>query len=368
MYDCYDNIIGLSNIDCDCENVDRPDGYDTSLSGLHVSSLAPVSSLVEKCSQGIWDQMETARSEAIKAFVADTNALMGKKLTLKRELVYGSVVGEIKSKYTYTNSKNYGLIRIACCPIRSGYFKLNSIGTVFSAVGSFDVELYNNVDGLLNTYTVNTGSSKVINAIENLELPLYSKYVDVLEYYLVFLFNENNLPKDTKIDCGCGTKWKPKFDMDMPYYNSTKLRKRMEWASYCMVGSMEINSLTELDDLPTTMRDKMMGIFLDMDFGCKISDLLCEDRLDFQANPLALSMALAIQYRAAMFVADKVMNPQVLSRDNMMDQTGWEDNYLIWSEKYNQQVNYIVSQVNHQNTDCFTCRDVLGMTRQGLFS
>mgnify|MGYP000663404385 CR=1 FL=1 len=367
MYDCYNNIIGLSNIDCDCEDVERPEDYDVSLSGLYISSLAPVSALVQKCSQTIWDQMNTARDEAVKAFVADTNALIGKKLQLKRPLVYNSVVGEIKSKYTYSASKNLGVIRIACCPIRSGVMKLNSLGTVFSTVGAFTVDLYDNVDGFIESIPVTTATNKVVTIVGD-EYPMYSKYVDVLEYYLVFTFDDNNKPKDTKIDCGCGSTWVPKFDTGTPYYNSTRLRKRMEWASYCMVGSVEIDSVAELDDMPTTMSNKMMGIFLDMDFGCKISEILCKDSLDFQSNPLALSMALAIQYRAAMFVADVVSRPDVLTRDNMIDGDSWDEDYLMWREGYNQQVNFVASQVNHQNTDCFSCRDVLGMTRQGLFS
>lgn len=373
MFDCYNHIIGYSQYDCECSQGGRPDDYDTSNSGLFLDELAPIDNLVSvgKCDTNIWTIMQSAMTNGINRFVADSNALLGDKFTLKRQPLSDQVIGQIKAKNIVSPDKNYAVVRIYCCPIRSGFFKLNKIGGVFSSDGTVQVSLYNNVDGLLShgPWTINSVANKHRTVDVNLQLPTYSKYVTNLEYYLVYQFDSNNYPKDTKIDCGCGN-WKPHFNTGKPYYNASKIRKNAPWSNYVMIGGTQINSLAELDDMDdnTSASNSMYGLTVDMDFGCKAHELLCKDSIDFDSNPLAMSLAFAIRYAVALNVADQILTSTVLSRANMVAREDWEDSKDDWNEKYAEHVNYIVDNASNKANSCFTCKDVLGATRQGLFS
>lgn len=377
MFDCYNNVVGLTNKDCACTNANRPVDYNTSLSGLFLSQLVEIDSLINlgKCDDNMWTILTDSMAAATRRLVSETNALLQKNYSLKRKPALQQFIGEIKAKDTVSPTKTYGVVRINCCPIRSGYMKINSIGTVFSDTGTVSVGLYNNVDGLLSTHVLNTTANKNTKNVLNLELPTFSKYVDTLEYYLVYDFDIANLPKDTEVDCGCGG-WSPRFNLDAPHYlprYAGQVSKKFQWTKYAMVGGLQIDDLAALNDLSfdedfNSLENNMYGLNLEVDFSCKISETLCKDSLDFTGNPLALSLATALMYLTAMEVANKVSGSTVLSREIMINLENWEESAQEWNEKYIEHVEFIVKSVDLSGNDCLTCKDVLEMTRQGLFS
>jgi len=369
QYPCYDKIVGLSAADCECIAQDRPEDYNVSKSGLFLDELSPISSLIgpAECDKTVWDLAQNAVDSAVTQFVADSNALLGQKYRLKRKAVSKQVLGEIKHKDTVSPGKNYAVVTVDCSPVRGGAMRLRNLGGVFSQVGPVSVDLYDNVSGYLSTHEITTVANKHTEVAVNLDLPLYSKYVENVQYYLVYQFDENNPPKDNRLNCGCGG-WTPSYNTNAPYYRNVGGHKRAPWADYVMVGGRQINSVSELEDEVTVMSNRMYGLTLELDFSCKVDEVLCEDALDFSGNPLALSMALAIQYSAAVKLSDSVLRSGVLSRENMVNRDEWEEAALTWQAKYNEHVNYIVSEVDHTANDCLACKEILGLTRRGLFS
>lgn len=369
LYPCYDKIVGLANTDCDCIATDRPEDYDVSKSGLYLDELSPISSILGavSCGKTVWDMATTALSSATTQFVADTNALLGRDYRLKRKAVSKQVLGEIKHKDTVSPTKNYAVVTVDCCPVRSGVMKLRNLGGIFTQAGVVSVGLYDNVTGLLSTHELTTVANKHTELAVNLSLPLYSKYVEKLQYYLVYQFDPANPPKANRINCGCGG-WVPSYNLDAPYYRNVGGHKRAPWADYVMVGGRQINSLTELDNEVTVMSNTVYGLTLEVDFSCKVDEVLCEDALDFSGNPLALSMALAIRYAAAILFKDAIFKTDSLNRESMVNRDEWEEDALVWQQKYNDLVNYIVSEADHTANDCLACKDILGLTRKGLFS
>ena len=365
MYDCYNNIIGYSNHDCPCLADGRPADYNNSLSGLYLDGLANISALLQgDCDKNVWTSLSDCYDRGIKRFFSESNALLGHSFALKREPLGNQIIGQIKAKNTYSSDKNYGVVRIACNPIRGGYFTLNSLGTLFQTTGATDIMLYDNVDGFLETFEVDTTANKhKVNAIAK-QYPLHSKYVECLEYYLVFLFDSANMPKRNKVDCGCRTTLR--FDYGKPYYG-TGIRSA-PWTEYVMVGSTEIDDLSELDDLPAVSTNLMIGIVLDLSFGCKVNEVVCKDGLDFVGNHLAMSIAHAILYAIGAEVGQEVLKNTDLVPQGMLDRDIWEENVEEWNTKYTEHINFLIPKINIQANDCFTCKDVLGLTRAGLFA
>lgn len=371
MYECYDGIIGLSNEDCDCTATDRPVDYNQSQSGLFLSSLTNISALIRagKCNESMWDLISNSLEVAKHTLVAESNALLIKKHTLKRKPIPGIIVGQIKKKNNASLSKNYALIRINCCPVRGGLMTINSINTVFNATGAFTVSLYNNVDGFIQDIPVNSTAGKNTKNAITIPLPTYSKYVDTLEYYLVYQVDENNLPRDTKIDCGCGgTTFN--FTTKNPYYIYGNRYRNAPWSQYVMIGGLQINSLTELDYLDDTesATNNMYGINLDLSFTCKVDEVLCDESLDFIGNPLAMSLSFALLYLTASIIAREVQRSPNLNRETMINIEQWEEDELEWKEKYMEHITYIVDNIDQTGNDCLACKNLLEITRQGLFA
>lgn len=369
MLECYNYVFGFSQDDCECSTEGRPEDYDISGSGLFLDDLAPISTLLQAnpCSGTVWDMMQKARTAGIKQLVADSNALLGKRFRLKRKPLGNTVLGTIKAKALADVTKNYTVTVMACSPIRSGYVTLDSIGTVFSATGQATLEIYDNEVGLLKTIPLNTTANKHTPNKVNLELPMYSKYVGAKEYYFVVTTDIANLPKDTFITCGCGG-WEPEYNKLTPYYYSIGARKSAAWSDYVMIGGTQINSISELDELPNKLPNNMYGLALDIKAGCNISEVLCKDSLDFAGNPLALSLAFAARYITAVQLGKKVLKSTVLTRENMINTDLWEESIDEWNDKYNEHINYIVAEADHTGTDCLECKDLIKMTQRGLFS
>ena len=77
MFECYENIIGVSETECLCYP-DKPID-STSNSGLYLDDLEGLETVTElgDCTTGnVWEIGQKAINEAIKCFVADSNALL----------------------------------------------------------------------------------------------------------------------------------------------------------------------------------------------------------------------------------------------------------------------------------------------------
>lgn len=371
MYECYDEIVGYTQTDCVCMQSGRPANYNVSNSGLFIDELANISTVMSSCDATNWDRLTQGLEVAKKLFVADTNAmLLANKFKLKRKPVKSQVLGQIKATSTIaTPTKNYNVTRLACSPIRGGIGMLKTIGGVFSANGTVSIELHNNVDGLLSTHVLTTVANKHSTLDVNIELPLYSKYVDVLEYYLVYAFDLGNLAKDTKLSCGCGG-MSLDFDLDRPYFYDPKFNHSAPWTQYIMLGTTQIDSIAnELQGLYLVANStNMNGITVEMDFYCKIGEVICEDYFDFKGNPLALCSALAIQYAWGAQIANTILSSTELARASLVNSDVWEHNLNTWTENYIKQVEHIVAKVDHTANDCLACSNLNSLTTQGLFA
>jgi len=372
MYECYENIIGFTDRDCECQTTGRPDDYSESKSGLQLDELASIDGLlgVAMCDQTMWGILTASRNNAIKRVVADSNALLGKKYRLNRKPSLGQVIGQVKKKQDYTPTKSYAVVRVACDQIRGGVMRLTALGGLFNASGSVEVNIYTNVNPYtpIETITLNITTPNIYATEDvSLELPMFSKYADILEYYFVYEFDSNMKPKATTADCGCGAK-APAFNYDSPTFRNRNHSAKIEWANFVMVGGLEIDNLTELEELPAKQSSDMFGLAIEADFICLVNEVICKDTLDFKGNPLALSLAFTVLYATAINVGEKILKSSLLNREGMLNHEAWEDSITQWVSKYNEHINYIVSHADYTANDCLGCKSLFDLGRKGLFA
>lgn len=358
---CYDNIIGLARADCPCVDVAPASGYNTSTSGLFISDIEPINALsgYGECGEAsIWTILSKARDEAIRVFKADTNALLSQYFSPRRQRFSGQI-GQGSGRDTFTTTKTYAGVRIACNPMRGGTLKITAIGTLFSGAGTLEVSVYNSLNEQVgDTVEVDTIAGFKLNTLATaIELPLYVDFDDKHEYFLVYSHSPSNPAKVNSLSCGCGGRLSPYYDTSRPVWGKT-YGGPDSWANWIMVGGWNGDTLTDFDKCEGQTGTELNGLALQVELGCDISQVLCSGTLDFTNDPMAMSMAYAVLWKAADIMASKLLMSTDLTRANVINRESWKDARREWGEKYLGAIRYISEQAaTGAQNDCLTCRE-----------
>lgn len=367
--DCYENIIGLSQTECTCYESGKPEDFDTSLSGLYLDELEPLNNIegFDDCQAGnIWELMEKARSQAVRTFIADTNALLLRHYKLLRHNWKGTI-GEGVAKENDTLSTTYAGMRVNCAPIRSGSMIIKKIGTLFTTTGTITVKVYNGLNTLVATRTLNTTANvHNVNDIEDITLDLAVDYSRSTDYFFVYTVG-SMVPRANRVSCGCGS-FKGYLNTQKPTYYDTSKKGTNGWGNWVMVGGHTCDDLESFHLAGITASNYIHGLTLEVEFRCNLGDTLCQDTPDFDADPLALSMAFAIRYKAADVLAESLLLSDRLSRVNMINKEMLSDKRKEWTQKYIEHVNYIVEHANVEKSECLTCDSIFQMKRSEILS
>lgn len=369
LYDCWDYVIGLYKGSCSCWDPKVPyhDDYDTSYSGLYLNKLAPLQSLrgLENCENGhLWEMMVEARDEATINFVTDLNRSLSDRYTLRYRPFTG-VIGRGNHNDDRAINANFAGVIIRCNPLKGAVMTLKGIETIFSHTGTVTVTIYDNLNTNHGSYILNTVTdTKTENDITDLELPMYSDYIDTLEYYITYPVADQ--PRNNDLCCFCGS-FKPYYSLQSPYY--TKQKKPVYgWANYVMVGGIEVDDVDFMDTDTVPVSIYMNGLILDVSFNCNFGKTYCDDSLDFEGDPIAAATAHAILYRSAFLLADAILMTGEINKHIMIHQEQMIEFQKEWVIKYNEMLKYISENVDITQTGCFGCRELNQIHRAGLLS
>ena len=367
---CWDNIIGLSRTECDC--------YDPitaiSNSGLYLDELIQLRSVNEllNCEEGndIWAKMDKARENAIRLFIGEINLELLKHYQLKRQPFYGNIGrNKFTNTLSVTNGNYYGM-RIYCCDIVSGIFKIKRIGALFNKTGAITLWIYNNMNELQGTYSISTVANQhTWTDIADLELPMHDGLVDNLEYFLIYQYTTAGgyVPLNNEIKCACG-RFRAVFDTSKPYWFATHSDRQYYWTHYAMAGGFKEDDISDLSDLTSTTNNYTYGITLECEFKCKVQEVLCKDYFDFDSNPLAIATAIAIRYKAGEILINDILTTPNINRNVLINREHLVAMQQEIIARYNEHLKYIAENLNVRSTDCFECRDLIDMTTKGIFS
>jgi hypothetical protein len=359
---CYDNIIGLSRLDCPCIEDAAPTGYDTSQSGLYIADYPPFLEMdgYNECGQGsVWDVLDRAREQAIAAFTADTNAALMTVFQSRRDRFKGQI-GDATGREALSTSSTYAGARIACNPVRGGTLKITAIGTLFSAAGTITAKIINSRNQQVGSdipLTVANGFH--LNTISTpIELPTYIDYDSKHEYFLVYTHNPANPAKLNTVSGCCG--FYPRFDMAAPMWKGQYSGSKA-WANWVMAGGWTGNSLTDFDLCGASTGTQLNGLSLQVELGCDVGLLLCNGSLDFSTDPQALSIAYAILWKSLSNAASLLLGSTKLTRTATANREYLKEARADWDRKYETNLNYIVQQATISSNDCLACKDEIGM-------
>jgi len=357
LYDCYEYIIGLSRTEGSC--YDPKTGfeidYNTSYSGLYLDEILPLSRMLslEKAAENVWYIANQCRDLGIKRFVRDGQQKLMQYYRLRNQPFKGSI-GRIRHKKDRAITKDYAGVEFYCKDYKGAYLTVNNIGTIMSYTGTVDVTVYNNLGDTWGPYTLNcVEDTLTLNPITPLDLPLHDDIVDNLIYYFMYE-TAGGQPRDNDLSCNCGS-FRPVFNPNKPYYTKS-FSGRYGWANYVMIGGIETDDLEfEQEDYCASLM--MNGLIFDVELRCHISGILCDDELDYEASPTAVSIAYAVLYATGIELIERMFSDPRLNINKIVDREYLAVRQKEMEEKYNENVEYIAKTIDPLKTDCIMCRE-----------
>lgn len=369
---CYTTAVGLASCACPCLTDQAPENYNTSDSGLYITDLSPLNALdgLDDCNTpgNLWEVLADCRDRAIRSFIAATNSLLAQTNRMSRERYVGGI-GQIKGRNVVTPAGTYAGVRIRCAPVKSGTLYIEKIGGVFDTSGTVNVKIYNQFNTQLGTvggYNITTVAGQHAQVTVGLSLPTWTEWADVAEYFISYTVNPSNLPRENKVTCGCGG-FNPLFNTTTPYDDRAKNDRA--WTAWLKVGGWTGDSLTDFDEISNevTASTYTYGLTLQVRLECDPGAALCSGTLNF-SDPLALSMAEAIQYKAACLVADKILTATGISRYNLINRETLIEAKKAWNQAFIETTQYIAANADPKLAGCMECKPAIGMKMQNVLS
>lgn len=369
MIDCLNTTIGLSRNDCDCFDTDKPLNASDSDSGLFLDEIEGLNistiDCLDDCSTGsLWDLMARAREQAILNFQADLLAEISRTHNLRRE-TYRGFIGGTKAIKLEVLSKGQVIGHRICVDneIKGGCFNLKKIGLKGKDTSGNGVDIaipykiirsgYESVSAGVFNYPVSSFDSLHYNDI-NIELPLYVQGCEEdLFYDIIFELPANFTTYNNEISCGCGGK-----------------KKQHKWQSWVDVEGFNADVCDPITGIEESNKTKSQrkgyGLVLDTEILCKTADIICENSIDYTNNPVALTMAYTIRYKAGSILADLINSSNEPNSFTLLDKEGVEEYANLYRNEYENRVMYIAEQIDVNTNDCLLCDNMNSIFRTGI--
>lgn len=362
---CFDDIIGFSRTACDCYDVTD---YTTTKSGLYLTELEGmnIKSLndLPDCDKGVMtDRFYTAYQNAVMDLRRIVQAEAYKHFAPRFSSFVGSI-GLAQKDATYTGiTQPYAYIRLMCRQLVGGTLTIKGINTLFEATGTKTIWIYNNLNELLGTYTVNTTANTYeTNNIADIELPLFDARVDYPEYFIVYEVAANR-PKNNALNCTkCGTSYS--FNRSRPCWQLNP-QKKIGWANFVCVASGQTDTLDF--EAASTLNNSgfgtyMLGLVLDVDIKCDFNQFLCSDDFDWNNDPVAVGIAAALRYKTGALLLHDIITSGEINRWTMIDHDSILANIGLYDAKYKEITEWLGENVDTTKSDCWICKEYHGFT------
>lgn len=346
---CLDGIVGGFNTDCDCATANcTPEQIaelQQSASGLYVDEVEGGITLKSvKGADACKDLCQTfidAINEAEQRTANDVSVALG-SLYKQNKQKYIGVIGEKKSTgFATVNSLFAGLKLFPNST--DGVVKVTAVSLLIGQTAQVDINIgyanpHNREAGitLLKTITIDAAANLVstYKFTEPLLLPLTVNY-DPAEYYFYYSTQTPAVtPRNNKLSCNCG--------------NVLYLQRQF-------VQSYGVE-LSYPDDVSSAITNGTYanGISLDVEMICDTGLFMCRE-FDAQ-DAISLTLAYAVQYKAAEIVIEKVLRSPEINRYTMMNREYLWGKRNHFRKEYQDRIAYIGQNTDITNTDCFICK------------
>lgn len=367
---CFDGVVGLASCACPCIEELAPTGWDAANSGLYVNDLLPLDMAEgsDRCNdpQNPWNLLSNSLEQAKIMLANDVKAGLMKRNQLTRKPFTG-MIGEKASRNALTLSKPYAGVRIMANKVKGGYYRLTSIGGVFAATGTVSVQIYDRFNAAIGSpISISTTAGQWAETACNVKLPLWVDGAEYAQYFLLYSVNQNNIPRAIKPycpPCNRGTT-PPIFSVEAPHYQKG-WTGALGWANWIMVGGFEADNITDFDLLADEVftSEYTNGLTITGELYCDPITSVCLSELNY-SDPVALSLAHALRYMAAIIAAEKIIRNPAPYRNSQVSREILATDIQQWWKDYEANVNYATYNAELTNSDCIFCKPAFSMSIQ----
>ena len=371
LYDCLQNVIGLSDTACECWDTDKPVDFATlnvSNSGLYLAEPDTISVKLSNTASdcevgGVWDMLNKARSKGIKDVVNMFIELTQSRLTQKRNSFSDFIGTDIKNSFLNSNASIQGFY-LEPFYMKGGTWLIDKVQLALNGiVTSTDVEVfvYSSLD--LNTPL---GSTAVTLTASNVfaeaafstpvSIDLGAIRDDLNErIFIVYQLPIGANPVNNELEVGCST------------CGGSQLRyKRNPYLNWTCKGvGIESDSMAGLSSIRYSS-SYARGLRVNSSFYCDWWSWLCNVATDFQSTSIIgkdnvnLGMALAATIQAASVAS---MYKSIVERTTLSKYALLQENVNYyqkaghWAKKMTQYVAFLVDNIPTDASDCLKCKD-----------
>lgn len=343
---CLDNVIKLSRTTCNCFDDDKPNDFNVGktevyldeLDGLGLSLLNASST----CEEGsLWDMMAKARTNATLAFKTDLLSAIENNFVSKRPN-YSGLLGQTTFTSTLPISTPYAGQVITFKPIVGAKMIVKRIGLIMNVSVPVTVSVYNNDENKTNpigTYTINSVANSIAFGVLStpLELPLWSKNINDLEYYFVYSISGFQ-PKNNKTEC-------------VPCSGGVK---NVVWNNWVNLNGIS-GSTNDYSTFNKT--ETLNGLVVDAEFKCDASRIICSEEypIDFETGR-GMQMAYAIRFKAGDILLNNILSSPEINRYTMIDREALYGKRNWCRSNYQDWIKYLSENTPIINNDCWICK------------
>jgi hypothetical protein len=373
LYTCLETVVGLSRTACACWDTGKPVDFNTSESGLFVSDLVPLqmANSAADCEQGgVWDIMQTARTNAINTFLAELPATLNKNWTPTLTPFLGwAGSNKFNSSLSVLQNGNFVGLRLVPHQIKGGVIILRSVelaleGLAFPAV--VNVQVYSNRDPtlVLGTAAVTlttSGKFYAANFATPVTLDISDKdsagrtYVDpYLEYYIVYSMPVGGRYVNNTInEGGCN------FCMGR---NAADVNRLTPYVQYVSLAGVENDTIAGMTT-PRNLTQNANGLRLNADYGCQQISWLCDLTFDITAigagnhSDFARSIAICLQQKMGEYVADAILKSGNINSMTILSTEAMLGKLQSCRKNYNLALVHIADNMPQDLTDCLACKE-----------
>lgn len=359
---CFGNIIGLTRTPCN-DYTDIPANYTTSASGLYLDEVIPLSTIESllncKVGENVFVFMDRARENAIIDFRTDATAFLLDR-TKQRRPAFSGLIGKVKRSKTLslTTGKYYG-ISLRCDDIVAGQMIVSTIRGIFDTTGTVTIYVYNNLNELLDTVTLNVVADTLSTATVNIRPELHSQYVENLEFYFVYEYDGVITPYNNEL-----------YDSKSYYRTprSSSSNRQFGYSDYLIASGVQLTDISDFSDLSCSHTATCYGLILGVSLYCNAEEIWCYDGMDYLGNTIDMAIAKAVRLKAVSNLIRDIALSENLNFETVINGETLGDFDERYNAEYTDMLNFIVKNMDVSKTDCFECEDKLLMGVNTIFS
>lgn len=332
--------------------------YNYSDSGFFITQLLPEEEIksILSCDQTVWDLMDEARDIAIRQFIADMSAT----LTMRHRNKYptfSGFIGEPNGLSRLSSAKQYAYVRIRTNGMPSGYLKIKGIAAMFEKSGNLALTIYDQHGQIITpTFNISTlAGSRSITPVQ-ITLPLLRNYETEQDYFIVYQYDATNKPLLNALKCTCG-------DMRtfIPTRNTTNwigydnLTGKRAWHNFIIMGGGETDSVANFYNEPAQVTEYNNGLSFQVELGCDVASGYCKLVETMGANQWGMSIAQALQYKAAAYLLKKRVSTSLPNRQNLINKDQNAQSAKEYEAEYATIIQYLAKNLPDGSNDCMEC-------------